>query len=267
MLAVFGIILAILAILVAIILGIRFFFDRQKADDIAEKHKNMPDSQAIFVKKYDEADVHRHTATFTFLGAIFALSLVITAFSWPTYDEVVNVNLDLGDFEDIEVEPPQTLRQPPPPPPPPPPEIVVVEDEKIIEEEPEFEVPEIEEETVIQVPDPQPEEVIQEEEIFKIVEDMPEFPGGQTALLKYLAGITYPPIARENDIEGTVYIQFIIDKTGNVMDVSIARSSSDKILDEAALRHVKKMPKWSPGKQRGKPVKVQFVVPIRFKLS
>jgi periplasmic protein TonB len=110
------------------------------------------------------------------------------------------------------------------------------------------------------------EEVVKEDEIFQIVEEMPEFPGGQDGLVKYLGSITYPPIARENDIEGTVYVKFVIDKNGQVTNAEVARGA-DKILNEAALAHVKKMPAWKPGKQRGKPVRVQYVVPIKFKLS
>jgi TonB family protein len=105
-----------------------------------------------------------------------------------------------------------------------------------------------------------------DDQVYMEVEEMPEFPGGQEGLLKYLASITYPPIARENDIEGTVYIRFIIDKGGQVTDVEVARGA-DKILNEAALGHVKKMPAWKPGKQREKHVKVQYVLPIMFSLS
>lgn len=265
MLLVLGGVGALALIVTLLVLGIKLIFSRKSTNDIMSKHQGQKTS--MFVKKYPEADVNQYTATFVGVGLIFALGLVITAFQWPSYDKVDMTDLNMDAIEEFEVEPPQTLREPPPPPPPPPPEIVVVEDEEIIEEEPEFELEELEEETVIDIPEPEPEEEIREDEIFKIVEDMPEFPGGEAGLLKYLSSIPYPPIARENDIEGTVYIQFVVDKTGKVINVGVARSSKDKILDEAAVNHCKKMPNWAPGKQRGKPVKVQYVVPIRFKLS
>ena len=105
------------------------------------------------------------------------------------------------------------------------------------------------------------------EQIFQVVEQMPDFPGGQAALMKYLGSNTvYPPIAKENDIEGTVYVQFVVDKTGAVTNVKVARPV-DKYLDKEALRVVSSMPKWKPGKQNGKEVSVYYTVPIRFKLQ
>ena len=110
------------------------------------------------------------------------------------------------------------------------------------------------------------EEEINEDEVFQIVEDMPGFPGGEGALMTYLAGTPYPPIARENGIEGIVYVQFVIDRTGTVTKAEVIRGQ-DPMLDKAALKRVKAMPAWSPGKQRGKPVKVIFRVRIAFKLN
>ena len=123
------------------------------------------------------------------------------------------------------------------------------------------------------------EEETKEEEIFTIVEDMPRFPGceniankeerkncAEGKLVQYLSKITYPPIAKENDIEGQVFIKFLIDKSGAVTNVVVMRGA-DKILNDAAVNHVKRMPKWTPGKQRGQPVKVQFIVPIKFRLN
>lgn len=102
---------------------------------------------------------------------------------------------------------------------------------------------------------------------YTLLEEMPSYVGGQMALMRYLATIQYPRVALEKDIEGTVYVQFVVDKDGNVTKVSIARSSGSTILDEAAMTHVIKSQKWIPGKQRGQKVAVQYVVPIKFKLS
>lgn len=106
-----------------------------------------------------------------------------------------------------------------------------------------------------------------EEEIFVIVEQMPEFPGGDLALRKYLASeIKYPAIALENGIHGKVFVSFVIDETGNIASVDLLRGV-DIFLDKEALRVVKSLPKWKPGKQGGKPVKVRFSVPIQFELQ
>lgn len=102
---------------------------------------------------------------------------------------------------------------------------------------------------------------------YTILESMPTYEGGQEALIKYIGTIVYPPEAREADIEGTVYVQFVVDKDGAVTDVTVVRSSGSPILDEAAKNHMSKTRKWIPGFQRGIPVKVQYVVPIKFKLS
>lgn len=104
-------------------------------------------------------------------------------------------------------------------------------------------------------------------EIFKSVEQMPQFPGGDEALLKYLAShINYPPMAAENNIQGRVVVQFVVDKTGKVGEVKVIRSV-DKDLDREALRVCKSLPKFVPGRQNGQPVSVWFALPITFKLQ
>lgn len=113
------------------------------------------------------------------------------------------------------------------------------------------------------------EEVVQEEQakVFEIVEEMPEFPGGEEELRKYLASNTqYPTIARENGIEGRVFVRFVVTNRGRVDQVSIARGV-DPNLDAEAIRVVKSLPTWKPGKQRGEAVNVWYTVPISFVLS
>jgi len=106
-----------------------------------------------------------------------------------------------------------------------------------------------------------------EEEVFLIVEQMPEFPGGETALRTYIAKhIKYPPTAQEMGIQGKVYVTFIVDSSGNVTKATIARGI-DSALDKEALRVINSLPKWTPGKQRGKPVSVSYTVPINFTLQ
>ena len=100
-----------------------------------------------------------------------------------------------------------------------------------------------------------------------VVENMPEFPGGDLGLMKYIQkNIKYPAIAKEYNITGKVFIQFIVDKTGSVINVKVVRGV-DKNLDAEAVRVIKSLPKYKPGKQRGKAVKVMFTVPINFMLN
>jgi len=104
-------------------------------------------------------------------------------------------------------------------------------------------------------------------EIFKSVEQMPQFPGGEGALIKYLSShINYPPMAAENDIQGRVVVAFVVDKTGKVGEVNVVRSV-DKDLDREAVRVCKSLPKFVPGRQNGQPVSVWFTLPVTFKLQ
>lgn len=105
-----------------------------------------------------------------------------------------------------------------------------------------------------------------ENTVFFIVEEMPEFPGGEEGLLKFVTENTkYPEVAKEKKIQGKVFVQFVINKDGNVEDVKLAKGV-DPLLDEAAMNIVKSMPQWKPGKQRGQYVKVSFTIPINFQL-
>lgn len=104
--------------------------------------------------------------------------------------------------------------------------------------------------------------------VFTVVEDMPEFPGGQRALFKYLSEhIKYPVIAQENGIQGRVICQFTIDKGGSIVDVEVVRSAGDPSLDREAVRVIKSMPKWKPGQQRGLLVRTRYTLPCNFSLK
>lgn len=106
-----------------------------------------------------------------------------------------------------------------------------------------------------------------EAEVFTIVEEMPEFPGGQQELMQYLASITYPEEAINKGYENTVFARFVVGKCGYLTVVEIAKSKGYFPLDLATLLHILNSPRWKPGYQRGKSVKVQYVVPIRFSLN
>ena len=111
------------------------------------------------------------------------------------------------------------------------------------------------------------EEEVQEQEIFQIVEEMPSFPGGEAELLKYVAThIKYPQIARETGIQGRVFVGFVVEPDGSVSNVKILRGIGGGC-DEEAVRVIKSLPKWKPGKQRGKAVRVSYQIPVLFKLQ
>ena len=105
------------------------------------------------------------------------------------------------------------------------------------------------------------------EKIFTSVEQMPQFPGGEAALMKFLSShINYPPMAAENNVQGRVVVQFVVEKDGKVGEVKVARSV-DKDLDREAVRVVKSLPKFTPGRQNGQAVSVWYTLPVTFKLQ
>lgn len=218
------------------------------------------------LKKNPKSDLERIKSTLVVLGLVSALSLILMATEWKTFDYLVS---ELGDYDDGSLEeeeiPISVLQnQPPPPPPPAPTTIEIVDDEEEVEEEIEFDM-EIDEETVIE--DFQEEEEIVEDEIFTIVEQMPAFPGGESALFKYLQkNVKYPPMAKDAGISGRVFVKFVIGKNGKVGDVQVLRGIGGGC-DKEAVRVVKAMPSWTPGQQRGRPVSVYFNLPINFILK
>ena len=120
-------------------------------------------------------------------------------------------------------------------------------------------------EVVVEEKVEKPKEVV--EQVFTVVEQMPQFPGGEAALMKYLQShINYPPMAAENGVQGKVVVQFVVDKTGRVGEVKVVRSV-DKDLDREATRVCKSLPKFTPGRQNGHPVSVWYTLPVFFKLQ
>lgn len=108
----------------------------------------------------------------------------------------------------------------------------------------------------------------EEDVVFVVVEQMPQFPGGQQALFNFLGeNMKYPRIAKENHIEGRVLCSFVVEKDGSISNVTVVRSGGDPSLDKEAVRLLKSMPKWVPGKQNGKLVRVKYTVPLNFRLN
>jgi len=214
-------------------------------------------------KKNPEVNLERKRGLFLQIGLVIALLIVLGAFEYKSYEKV-EYNLGSLNLDDLEEEIIPITKQElkPPPPPPPPPEVIeIVEDEVEIENEIEIEDTESDEDEAIEI------EEEDDEEFFMVVENMPEFPGGDLGLMKYIQkNIKYPAIAKEYNITGKVYVSFIVDKTGSVINVKVVRGV-DKNLDAEAVRVIKSLPKYKPGKQRGKAVRVMFTVPINFTLN
>jgi len=222
-------------------------------------------------KKSPKADLENKKVIFIQIGLIIALAAVLLAFEWKSYEKQ-EISLATRNVDDTPEEMVEITQHEKPPPPPKPPQqttiIEIVEDDIEIEDEIEIDV-EADQETEVQeyVPIEEPEEEEEEQQIFTVVESMPGFPGGDAARIKYLnENIKYPQMARESGIQGRVFVTFVVEKDGSVTDVRVLRGIGGGC-DEEAIRVIQNMPKWVPGKQRGKPVRVQFNMPILFKLN
>lgn len=225
-------------------------------------------------KKTPKADLENRRGLFLEIGLVTILAACLVAFNVRQYEkEVKEVNTRQAEME-IDADIIQTQQEETPPPPPEEPEVVAT-DLTIVENDAELhnEVGIVnaednankaqEEFTKVEVT----EEVVEdEEEIFLVVEEDAEFPGGLEALSKYLSeNIKYPQLAKENNITGRVFVSFVVEKDGRVGNIKILRDIGGGCGAEA-VRVVKAMPKWKPGKQRGKPVRSQFNLPVNFDL-
>ncbi|MDY4514676.1 MAG: energy transducer TonB [Paludibacteraceae bacterium] len=224
------------------------------------------------LKKSQKASLEDKKVVYVLMGFVFVLSLCYVALEW-TEKEVTKYEVADMEFtfeEEVEIQ--QTTQETTPPPPPPP--VQEVEVLNVVEDDVETESIEInteddkDVEVVIAAPVEAPVEEEEEEVVFVVVETMPEFPGGQQALFKYLSeNVKYPVIAQENGIQGRVICQFVVNKDGSIVEVEVVRSGGDASLDKEAVRVIKSMPKWKPGKQRGKAVRVKYTVPVNFRLQ
>ena len=225
-------------------------------------------------KKTPRADLENRRGLFLEIGLAVILAAALVAFNIKSYDkEVKEVSTRTADVE-IDADIIQTSEDTPPPPPPEEPEVVATElnvvehDAEDIHEvgiiNAESKADEALEFTRVEVKE-EVEEV--EEEVFLVVEEDPEFPGGLDALSKFIAdNIKYPQLAKENNITGKVFVSFVVEKDGRVGQVKILRDIGGGCGNEA-VRVVKMMPKWKPGKQRGKAVRTQFNLPVNFDLQ
>jgi periplasmic protein TonB len=220
-------------------------------------------------KKKPEADLRRKSFLFFQIGMILALAAVITAFEWKTYNELeIWIDTDTAVQPDIVTEIQTTVQAPKPALIQP--EIIEVEeldpddvDEAI------FDIDFKPDDKTVAITDIKNDSNIEEAvpDVFERVEVSPQFEGGEKAWGKYLEkNLNYPEEAQRLGAEGRIYVQFIVDTEGNISDAKVIKGVGFG-LDEEALRVVKNAPKWKPGKQRGRPVKVKMVIPITFKFQ
>ena len=225
-------------------------------------------------KKSEKANLENKKALFIEIGLIIALLVCLGAMEWTSGQKKDSAFAGMTEEAIEEEQIPVTEETPPEEMPPP--EVTVtdlfeiVEDDVVIDNEVKFEDDETSEDKVVEIYAPvlQAEEEEVEEEIFVIVEDMPKFKGGDINKFREWVQkrVRYPELATENGIQGRVFITFVVETNGNVSNVSISRSV-DQLLDEAAKEAVMASPKWEPGMQRGRPVRVRYSIPIIFQLQ
>jgi periplasmic protein TonB len=221
-------------------------------------------------KKTDKADLTKKTAFFFSIGLLVTLGLTFMAFEWKNYDESLidlqgkNTNV----FEEM-IEVPPTEQPPPPAPIIQQPQIVEVPDEEEIKEDIQlkFDVEVTEETKVEEVVVAAVEEKEDVDQIFSVVEETAEPKGGMPAFYKYVGEkMKYPAQARRMGVEGRVFVEFVVNRDGSIVDVKAIKGIGAGC-DEEAVRVVQSAPSWKPGKQRGKPVRQKMVIPIIFKLG
>lgn len=238
------------------------------------------------LRKNPEVDLNKQRPMFVALGLVIALSLGLLAFEYRTFAEVVTQMVSMTINEEIEETVMAVQPQAPPPPPPPPPTVVevleIVENDQILENEMQVQNVEVTEHTDVRVSEftEVAETISDDHEIFQIVEDMPRFRGCesekteeganqcfQEKLYAFLSqNMKYPQQAKELGIQGKVFVSFVVEKDGSVAQVQILRGIGGGC-DEEAERVIKKLPQFTPGKQRGRPVRVQYRLPIAFTLK
>lgn len=265
-------------------------------DDLVFEHRNKSYGAFSLRRVYD-----KHMSRGMLIGLLSFLLLITSPMIYAKYQEFMASQVeDLSMKEVTLAEPPPIDPKKPPPPPPPkidPPPIKdqikfvppkVEKDEKVIDEEPPPTVDEIKDKVIAaetkegdengvdlslaEPEEPKKVEVIEEpkedpEKVFSFVQQKPEFPNGDKALFKYLSdNLKYPAIARENGIEGTVVVKFVVSKSGDIRNAEVVRGIGGGC-DAEALRVVNTMPKWNPGKNNGKAVNVTYTLPVKFKLE
>lgn len=286
----FAVGIGVLAGVIALVIFALRLYLKKQSEDLKVKEIIHPAAR----NKRPEVDALRWSGTILRGGLATALAMTILAFSWTTYaNEIYIPDYDVFDDEMMEVIPPTVQLPPPPPPLPPPPMVLEVTEEPDIEE-PVLVDQFIDDSDVIDlkpVPEPAvqvapvvapPPVVVEDVKPIRFAQIMPRFLSSgceamtdekevqqcaQNEMLQFIyKNIKYPTIARENGIEGTTVIRFVVTKEGNVEQAEVLRGVAGGCA-EAAMKVVQKMPKWKPGRHNGRHVDVYFNLPIKFKLD
>lgn len=276
-----------------VILWFRYRFSRMSHQTAFDKTKTTINTR----NKYSEVNVFKWSNTFLKIGMVMSLAFVVLAFNYTTFEKEKFEDFVIEMEDDIDMEPPIT-RDPPKPPPPPPPAKIEIPEEPIEEDTVVFVDQTLEVEEVVEAPPPPspkikipvkptlpPPPVDDGGTAVIFAEQMPRFPGCEnmaadkkaadkcatTALLKFLSSkLNYPALARENGVQGTVVIRFIVEKDGSLTEMEVVRDPGAG-LGKEALRVVNLMnkmeAKWTPGKQNARPVRVRFNLPVKFYLQ
>ena len=228
------------------------------------------------VKKSPKADLEGKKTTGLLIGYVLILAVMFVAFEWTDREKQVTTDTGIvGPIFEEEMIPitEQEEKQPEQAPPPEAPKVeevlqiadndANVQETDIASSEETGQAVEIKY-TPVEVEEEEPEE----QTIFEVVEQMPEFPnGGMAGLMQYLSkNIKYPTIAQENGTQGRVTVQFVVNRDGSIVDAKVLRGV-DPYLDKEEIRVISSMPKWKPGMQRGKAVRVKYTVPVMFRLQ
>ena len=236
--------------------------------DVTKTLFNFLKHRTMEIKKNPKANLEKYKLLFLAISLIISLGLLVSAFQWQspstTEDFTNEGNIEEEEImdvtrqdEEVEIEIPKDQQQQQ--------QLEVfdiVEDNEDIEDT-DFDFSDFDEEEDIDLE----EEVINDDEIFIHVKNMPKFPGGINALRSYIAkNVKYPTVAKENGIQGTVYLRFEVTKTGAVGKVELQKGV-DPLLDDEAITVVKKLPRFTPGEQNGRKVNVWYSLPVTFRLN
>lgn len=224
-------------------------------------------------KKTQKADLENKRGLFLEIGLVVVLGAVLIAFEWSTKPAEIGGLMAVDDVVlDEEIIPITREQEVKPPPPPPPPQVVeeitIVDDDVEIDDELDLDDIDADQDMEIEIVEFEEEEEEAEAEIFMIVEDMPSFKGGDLNKFRewVVKRLVYPEIAQENGISGRVILTFVVNENGSVSNIKVLRGV-DPSLNNEAVRVVQSSPNWTPGRQRGKAVRVQYTLPVNFQLN
>ena len=243
------------------------------------KNQNFKGAELLEVKKSAAADLEQNRTTWLLLGFILALTALFAGLELTgaqAEEEKAAKKKRVKEDLIVVVEEVKPLVIEKKVVPPPPQAKTIVDVIKVVEDE-----VEIDEQEIASVQDMSEyadvedlgdfeyvEEEIEEEVIYDVAEDPAMFPGGDAALMKFLKNnLKYPRISRDNNSQGRAIVRFVVNTDGSIQNIEVIKSTGDMYLDKEAVRLVEIMPKWSPAKQSGKPVRVKYVLPVSFRLQ